>query len=170
VAAYRLIGYENRMLKHEDFNDDKKDAGEIGSGHSVTALYEIVPAGVEIDLPTVDPLKYQTPAPPARSASGDELVTVKLRYKAPDGETSRLLSATIRSQPGQMTANLGFASAVAEAGMLLRGSKHAGSADLKAAAARAAKFRGADPEGYRAEFVKLAQLASSLRGFEAAAR
>ena len=99
VSAYRLIGYENRMLKNEDFNDDKKDAGEIGAGHSVTALYEIVPAGVEIDAPSVDPLKYQTPSQPTRSASPDELVTVKLRYKAPDGETSRLLSTTLRSQP-----------------------------------------------------------------------
>ena len=90
-------GNGNRILKHEDFNDDKKDAGEIGSGHSVTALYEIVPAGVAIDLPSVDALKYQTPSQPARLASSDELVTVKLRYKAPDGDTSRLLSRTLRS-------------------------------------------------------------------------
>jgi Ca-activated chloride channel family protein len=165
VAAYRLIGYENRILKHEDFNDDRKDAGEIGSGHSVTALYEIVPVGVPIDLPSVDPLKYQTPSQPARSASSGELVTVKLRYKAPDGDLSRLLSTTLRNRPGTLTANLGFASAVAEVGMLLRGSKHAGSASYKAAAARAAQFRGTDGEGYRAEFIKLAELASSLRGF-----
>jgi Ca-activated chloride channel homolog len=170
VSAYRLIGYENRILKHEDFNDDKKDAGEIGSGHSVTALYEIVPAGVPIDLPSVDPLKYQAPSQPARSTSSDELVTIKLRYKAPDGDTSRLLSRTLRSQPGTLTANLGFASAVAEVGMLLRGSKHAGSAEFSGAVARASKFRGVDSEGYRAEFIKLAELASSLRGFEAARR
>ena len=170
VAAYRLIGYENRMLKNEDFNDDKKDAGEIGSGHSVTALYEIVPAGVPIDAPPVDPLKYQTPSQPARSASPDELVTVKLRYKAPDGDTSRLLSTTLQSQPRPLTANLGFASAVAEVGMLLRGSKHAGSAGFGLAAARASKFRGNDNEGYRAEFIKLTELASSLRGFETSSR
>ena len=110
-------------MKNEDFNDDKKDAGEIGAGHSVTALYEIVPAGVEVDAPAVDPLKYQTPPQPTRSASPDELVTVKLRYKAPDGDTSRLVSTTLRSQPAQLTANLGFASAIAEVGMLLRASK-----------------------------------------------
>jgi Ca-activated chloride channel family protein len=170
VSAYRLIGYENRMLKNEDFNDDKKDAGEIGAGHSVTALYEIVPAGVEIDAPSVDPLKYQAPPQPARSASPDELVTVKLRYKAPDGETSRLLSTTLRSQPQPLTANLGFASAVAEVAMLLRGSKHAGSAGFGTAVVRASKFRGVDNEGYRAEFIKLAELASSLRALETSKR
>jgi Ca-activated chloride channel family protein len=170
VSAYRLIGYENRLLKNEDFNDDKKDAGEIGSGHSVTALYEIVPVGVDIDVPSVDPLKYQTPSQPVRTASPDELVTVKLRYKAPDGDTSRLLSTTLRSQPRPLTANLGFASAVAEVGMLLRGSKHAGSAAFASAVARASKFRGGDGDGYRGEFIKLAELASSLRGFEVSQR
>jgi Ca-activated chloride channel family protein len=170
VSAYRLIGYENRILKNEDFNDDKKDAGEIGSGHSVTALYEIVPAGVQIDAPSVDPLKYQTPSQATPSASPDELVTVKLRYKAPDGDTSRLVSTTLRSQPRPLSANLGFASAVAEVGMLLRGSKHAGSGSFGIAAVRASKFRGTDNEGYRAEFIKLAELASSLRGLETSAR
>ncbi len=170
VAAYRLIGYENRILKNEDFNDDKKDAGEIGAGHSVTALYEIVPAGAEVDAPAVDPLKYQTPPQPTRSASPDELVTVKLRYKAPDGDTSRLVSMTLRSQPTPLTANLGFASAVAEVGMLLRGSKHAGSGSFASAIARASKFRGPDSEGYRSEFIKLAGLASSLRAFEVSKR
>ena len=86
VAAYRLIGYENRVLRNEDFNDDRKDAGEIGAGHTVTALYEIVPAGTEIDLPGIDPLKYQRPAAPATGAARDELMTVKLRYKAPDAD------------------------------------------------------------------------------------
>jgi Ca-activated chloride channel homolog len=170
VSAYRLIGYENRILQHQDFNDDKKDAGDIGSGHSVTALYEIVPVGVEIDVPKVDALKYQTPPQPTRSASSNELVTVKLRYKAPDGDTSRLLTTTLRSQPGPLTANLGFASAVAEVGMLIRGSKHLGNATFATAIARASQFRGADREGYRAEFVKLAELASSVRGFDAAER
>ena len=91
VAGYRLIGYENRLLAKEDFNDDKKDAGEIGAGHTVTALYEIVPAGQTLpDQPSVDPLKYQAPAT-ERSASSDELLNVKLRYKAPDGNKSRLI-------------------------------------------------------------------------------
>ena len=101
VGAYRLIGYENRMLRNEDFNDDKKDAGEIGAGHSVTALYEIVPAGGEVEAPAVDPLKYQRhrPSSATRAASSDELMTVKLRYKAPDGDTSRLLSGRDAEPP-----------------------------------------------------------------------
>jgi Ca-activated chloride channel homolog len=181
VAGYRLIGYENRVLKHEDFNDDKKDAGDIGEGHSVTALYEIVPVGVEMDLPAVDPLKYQRPAEVNASASADELLTIKLRYKAPDGDESRLISTTLprnhRNTPrshgntprnhgnteASLTPNLGFASAVAEVGMLLRDSKHAGSASYERAIARARTFRQDDPEGYRAEFIKLAELAASLK-------
>jgi Ca-activated chloride channel family protein len=169
VAGYRLIGYENRMLKHEDFNDDKKDAGDIGAGHSVTALYEIVPVGVKVDVPAVDPLKYQRPTEVNASASADELLTVKLRYKAPDGDESRLISTTLRSTSrnhgsteGSLTPNLGFASAVAEVGMLLRGSKHAGRASYDQAMARARKYRQDDPEGYRAEFIKLAELAAGL--------
>jgi Ca-activated chloride channel family protein len=162
VAGYRLIGYENRILRHEDFNDDKKDAGEIGAGHSVTALYEIVPVGVEMEGGSVDPLKYQTPAAASGSAPADELLTVKLRYKAPDGDESRLISTTIAGRPQALTANLGFASAVAEVGMLLRGSKHAGTGSYQAAIDRARRFRQSDPDGYRAEFIKLTELAESL--------
>jgi Ca-activated chloride channel family protein len=163
VSAYRLIGYENRMLRREDFNDDKKDAGEIGAGHSVTAVYEIVPAGVEMDLPAADPLKYQRDAAPAPAAASNELATVKLRYKAPQSDTSQLVSVVVRNEPQPLSTNLGFASAVAEFGMLLRQSKHAGNATLDAAVARARRFRGEDPEGNRAEFVKLVELAASLR-------
>jgi Ca-activated chloride channel family protein len=162
VNGYRLIGYENRILRHEDFNDDKKDAGEIGAGHSVTALYEIVPAGVEIAVPGVDPLKYQTTSQPTSAASSDELLTVKLRYKAPDGDESRLISTSVSNRPQEIRANLGFASAVAEVGMLLRQSPHAPSASYAKAVARARKFRQNDPEGTRAEFIKLAELAESL--------
>ena len=155
------------MLRHEDFNDDKKDAGEIGAGHSVTALYEIVPAGVELTGPTVDPLKYQTPVGPTSAVSADELLTVKLRYKAPDADDSRLISKTVQSRPQTITANLGFASAVAEVGMLLRKSKHAPSASYEAAIARARTFRQNDPDGYRAEFIKLAELAAGLGKLQA---
>ena len=162
VEGYRLIGYENRMLRHEEFNDDKKDAGEIGAGHSVTALYEIVPAGVKMDGGDVDPLKYQAPAPRTSAGSSDELLTVKLRYKAPDADDSKLISVVLGSRAQQMTANVGFASAVAEVGMLLRKSKHAPSASYESALTRARRFRQEDPEGYRAEFIKLAELASSL--------
>ena len=171
VSAYRLIGYENRLLRSEDFNDDRKDAGEIGSGHSVTALYEIVPAGVELDA-SVDPLKYQrAPAlEPTSAASSDELVTVKLRYKTPDGDTSRLLTHVIRNRPVAMTSNLGFASAVAEFGMLLRNSQYRGAASFESATLRARKFRGEDSDGYRSEFVRLADLAASLRSLSASVR
>ena len=174
VSAYRLIGYENRLLNKEDFNDDRKDAGEIGSGHSVTALYEIVPVGVEPPNPPVDALKYQqaqpAPQPPAKTAAAgpyaDELMTVKLRYKAPDGDTSRLVSAVVRTKPQPMSANLGFASAVAEFGLLLRGSQLQSGASFEGLAARARTFRGTDAEGYRSEFIRLAEIASSLKTLE----
>ena len=169
VAAYRLIGYENRLLRNEDFNDDKKDAGEIGAGHSVTALYEIVPAGVEVGVSTVDPLKYQRdtratrPAPPRGAASSGELLTVKVRYKAPDGDTSQLLTRVLLNRPSDMTANVGFASAVAEFGMVLRDSPDRGSASFLAAAERARRFRGEDQAGYRTEFIQLSERAAGLR-------
>jgi Ca-activated chloride channel family protein len=167
VSAYRLIGYENRMLKKEDFNDDRKDAGEIGAGHTVTALYEIVPAGVQMDSPKIDTLKYQKAPEPAGlkarpTEMRDELMTVKLRYKAPDGDQSRLITVAVKNRTGEMSANVGFAAAVAEFGMLLRHSDYRGTATHAEAAALARKFRGADPDGYRTEFVKLVELAESL--------
>jgi Ca-activated chloride channel family protein len=170
VAGYRLIGYENRLLRNEDFNDDTKDAGEIGAGHSVTALYEIVPVGVAMESPSVDPLKYQESVTPSRSAASNEVLTVKLRYKDPSADQSRLISRTLLNRPTAMTPTLGFASAVAEVGMLLRGSAHAPSARFDAAIARARKFRQDDPDGYRAEFVRLAELAASLTQLDQTAR
>jgi Ca-activated chloride channel family protein len=167
VAGYRLIGYENRMLQNEDFNDDKKDAGEIGAGHSVTALYEIVPAGVELPRAGVDPLKYQTPAVASAQANSNELLTVKIRYKEPAADESRLISRTLDNRVQSMSANLGFASAVAEVGMLLRNSAYVPRADFAAAIARARKFRDPDEEGYRMEFVKLAEVAASLKSLQA---
>ena len=112
----------------------------------------------------MDPLKYQTPPQPTRSASPDELVTVKLRYKAPMETQAASSRRRCGASRRPLTANLGFASAVAEVGMLVRASKHAGSGSFASAIARASKFRGADGEGYRSEFIKLAGLASSLRG------
>jgi Ca-activated chloride channel homolog len=160
VAAYRLIGYENRILQKEDFNNDRKDAGEMGAGHSVTALYEIVPAGVSVDVPSVDSLRYQR----GTSARDDanELMTVKIRYKTPDGDTSKLMTTAVRNRTGELTARVGFASAVAEFGMLLRSSEHKGTASWQQAEDLARRHRGADPDGYRAEFVRLLQLAASL--------
>jgi Ca-activated chloride channel family protein len=162
VGAYRLIGYENRLLRNQDFNDDKKDAGEIGAGHTVTALYEIVPPGSDADIAKVDPLKYQRPSPRTASAGRDELMTVKLRYKAPDSDESHLISVTVKNHTSELSSNLGFAAAVTEFGMVLRQSEYKGSSTFADASALARRFRGADPDGYRAEFVRLVELASSL--------
>jgi Ca-activated chloride channel family protein len=162
VEAYRLIGYENRALRNEDFNNDKKDAGEIGEGHAVTALYEIVPAGTRAGGPSVDPLRYQQAPVRTRAASSSEVASVKVRYKAPDGDASRLVTKLLLDSEVPMSANLAFASAVAEFGMLLRNSEHKGTASYAAVAARARSFRGSDPEGYRAEFIKLTDLAAAL--------
>jgi Ca-activated chloride channel family protein len=163
VAGYRLIGYENRVLRNEEFNDDTIDAGEIGAGHTVTALYEIVPAGRDVPSGDADPLRYQRDRERTPAAASGELMTVKLRYKRPDGDASRLLSTVVHDRPGKPGPNLGFASAVAEVGMLIRHSKHTGDASYHAAIERARRFRGDDPEGYRGEFIKLAELAASLR-------
>ena len=163
VAAYRLIGYENRLLRKEDFNNDRKDAGEMGAGHTVTALYEIVPVGESVPA-TVDPLKYQ-PQPKlaaAVSSNSTELMTVKVRYKEPQGDTSRLLEFPVRNDTNRMTANLGFAAAVAEYGMLLRRSEHRGSATWAQVIALAKEHRGRDEDGYRAEFIRLVDLAAAL--------
>ena len=128
VGAYRLIGYENRLLRAEDFNNDRKDAGEIGAGHSVTALYEIVPPGGDVPDADVDPLKYQS----RRTTGGSELATLKLRYKDPDGDTSRLLvhpvPTTADPSPSR---NFRLASSVAQLGMLLRDSPHKGNATFE---------------------------------------
>jgi len=166
VAAYRLIGYENRLLNKEDFNDDKKDAGEIGAGHSVTALYEIVPVGGKVDAANVDALKYQRETRATRAAASGELMTVKVRYKAPAGQTSKLLSHVLMNRPSSMSANLGFASAVAEFGMLLRDSPSRGRASFQSASARARQFLGEDEDGYREEFVRLVDRAAELRPFK----
>jgi Ca-activated chloride channel homolog len=163
VAAYRLIGYENRLLRNEDFNDDRKDAGEIGAGHSVTALYEIVPLGVEVGASSVDPLRYQRDTQLTRAANSGELLTVKVRYKTPDDNTSQLLSRAVTNRTSDMGANIGFASAVAEFGMVLRESPDRGSASFMAAAQRARRFRGQDGDGYRAEFIQLVERAADLR-------
>jgi Ca-activated chloride channel family protein len=164
VSAYRLIGYENRLLRNEDFNDDRKDAGDIGAGQSVTALYEIVPAGVDVEAPSVDPLKYQRPVRLTEAASNDELMTVKVRYKEPDGVTSRLLSSTVRNTVKTPSRNLGFASAVAEFGMLLARSENVPHASFASAIGRARTHLGPDLEGYRTEFVTLAERAAQLSG------
>jgi Ca-activated chloride channel family protein len=162
VGAYRLIGYENRLLNREDFNDDRKDAGEIGAGHTVTALYELIPPGEPIDGVLVDPLKYQEAPRPNSAAQSGELMAVKLRYKDPEADSSKLLSVAVQDRAGELTANIGFASAVAQFGMLLRNSEFKGQASWTSSVDLARKFRGDDPDGYRTEFIRLAELAAAL--------
>jgi Ca-activated chloride channel homolog len=165
VGAYRLVGYENRRLKSRDFNDDTKDAGEMGAGHSVTALYEIVPPGEEVSASGVDPLKYQRPAgaPVATvTVPSTELMTVKVRYKRPDGDTSTLVTVPVAGRNSASPKHVGFAAAVAEFGMLLRESVFRADATWADAVKLATAHRGDDPDGYRAEFVRLVELAASL--------
>jgi Ca-activated chloride channel family protein len=166
VAGYRLIGYENRLLAKEDFNDDKKDAGEIGAGHTVTALYEIVPAGQTLpDQPSVDPLKYQAQAT-EQPTDSDELLNVKLRYKAPDGDKSRLiqfpLQASAEKAFDQASQDFQFVAAVAAFGMKLRGSSEAGDISWQEIQKIARRNLGEDPGSYRAEFLTLVEKARQL--------
>ena len=157
VASYRLIGYENRLLRKEDFDDDTKDAGEIGAGHSVTALYEIVPKGSQSVASATEPLRYQTVAA-SRRDHGNELMYVKLRYKQPDGSTSRLLDHVVpASRPGIGSTDLRFAASVAAFGMILRDSEYRGSATLDDVLALARGALGEDEGGFRADFVKLVE-------------
>jgi Ca-activated chloride channel homolog len=167
VASYRLVGYEDRMLKARDFNDDKKDAGEIGAGHTVTALYELIPAGREADAPGVDPLKYQKPAtPPAKAGASHEMFTVKLRYKAPEGDTSKLIEFAIDddANDGTPTEDFRFATAVAEFGLVLRNSPYKGESSWESVLELAESSTGPDPSGYRREFIDLVKKARSLPG------
>jgi Ca-activated chloride channel family protein len=163
VASYRLIGYENRLLANEDFNNDRKDAGELGAGHTVTALYELVPVGAA--QPLVDALKYQAQAPPALAGPAAEVLTVKLRYKEPHGLKSQLLAQPLAGAAtpiAQASADQQFAAAVAEFGLLLRHSEQRGTATWAAATQLAEAGRGPDAEGYRAELVRLLKVAEGL--------
>ena len=169
VKAYRLIGYENRLLADEDFNDDTKDAGELGAGHTVTALYEVIPHGVDIDssLSDIDPLKYQTPTTPKNGFS-NELMTVKLRYKKPSGNKSILLSQVIKTSSNKtLSENLSFAASIASFGMLLRDSKFKGDSSFDLVQKLAKQGKGTDENGYRAEFIKIVELAELLYDGEA---
>ena len=165
VAGYRLIGYENRMLANRDFEDDRKDAGEIGAGHSVTAIYEIVPAGVKIENDGIE-LKYsETQRSQTRFAN--ELATVKLRYKDPDGDRSKLLTMGVLDNAksvDQASDNLKFAAAVVQFGLLLRDSRYRGASSFVRAKQLAENASGADLKGYRTEFLELLNRASSLKG------
>ncbi len=176
VARYRLMGYEKRLLRDRDFNDDTKDAGEVGAGHSVTVLYEIEPvAGTG---PGVDPLRYKsagtagvTPGEGAvsreRAVHTDELLNLKIRYKLPDGDTSRLMEQAVKDGDldfAKASADFKFAAAVTGYGLLLRHSPYAGDLTWEKVLRFAEQGQGSDPDGYRAEFIDLARKAQSLRG------
>jgi len=168
VKGYRLIGYENRMMADEDFNNDRKDAGDIGAGHSMTALYEIIPSSSDEMLPGIDPLKYQegaatsySDAPAGMESSvvplSDEWMTIKIRYKEPDASTSKLISIPIgiNAVKDRPSDDFAFQASVAEAGLVLRNSAFRSNASMDHAVSMAASVLGTDHGGYRQEFVGL---------------
>ncbi|HEY8733689.1 MAG TPA: VWA domain-containing protein, partial [Puia sp.] len=165
VQSYRLIGYENRMLNKEDFNNDSKDAGELGSGHTVTAIYEIIPAGIRNDFfESVDSLKYQHTTKTI-AKKGNEIMTIKFRYKNPDGEKSNMIEHVVADQSLALTEtsdNFRFVSAVAQFGMLLRNSDFKQQSSYDKAWVMAKNSLGRDREGYRADFLRLLNEASKI--------
>ena len=165
VQAYRLIGYENRKMASQDFHNDKKDGGEIGAGHSVTALYEIVPIGIKFDHEKLPKLKYQQ-VQPVQGGKQSDLLTLKVRYKKPESSRSALDEYEISNKPqsfAQASVDFKFASAVAAYGMLLKDSKYAGKADLKRVKTWAEQGQGPDIHGYRSEFLKMLDQTISLK-------
>jgi len=162
VQAYRLLGYENRLLAKEDFKDDRKDAGELGSGHSVTALYEVVPTGARSVATSDDSLTYQETSLRPGARHSQELLTVRLRYKDPKGSASKLLETAVNDRTGAASEDLRFASAVAEFAMLLRDSENKGQANWEQVLTLARGARGDDDQGYRGEFIGLVETARSL--------
>ena len=166
VQAYRLIGYENRVMAAEDFNDDKKDAGELGSGHTVTALYEVIPTGVTSEfIGKVDELKYQPAKTKTAVSGGDEIMTIKLRYKKPDGDVSKLIVHPVTDSQlalANTSANFRFSAAVASFGLLLRNSEFKQQSSYQQVIELAKGAKGTDANGYRQEFINLVQSAGSL--------
>ncbi len=165
VKAYRLIGYENRLLKKEDFDDDTKDAGELGAGHTVTALYEIIPFGSEEEIPVVGDLKYQMVKIDPKAYKSKEILTVKLRYKEPDGKKSQLIEMPLADKNiaiKKASQNFKFSAAVAEFGMLLRDSEFKGQSSYDGVCELAKQGKGPDTFGYRTEFIKLVEMCQLL--------
>jgi len=176
VKGYRLVGYENRLLNDEDFNDDTKDAGEMGAGHTVTALYELIPAGSEEALRSIDPLKYQTDPKETRknvkvkADPSAELMTVKLRYKQPDGNKSAKVEIPVKGKVldlEESSDNFRFSASIAEFGLILRDSEFSEEASMEQVLALARGARCEDEEGYRSEFLKLVKLADALKDWTA---
>jgi Ca-activated chloride channel family protein len=169
VASYRLVGYENRALRDEDFNNDSVDAGELGAGHSVTALYEIVPVGAADAgrTPGVDPLRYQPRPEPRSNPARGELMTVKLRYQRPEGSASRLIEQQVRDgvrADQSLSHDFAFAIAVSEFGMLLRNSEYKGTSSAAHVLQLARAHLGEDRDGYRGEFIQLVRRWQALSG------
>jgi Ca-activated chloride channel family protein len=169
VEAYRLIGYENRVLRPEDFNNDLKDAGDMGAGHAVTALFEVVPSGVPVPGPSIDPSVFQ-PAPrdtPAPTSSSNDLLVLRVRYKLPDAADSTRMDVPLadrRQSFADAPVDVRFAASVAAFGMILKNSAYRGSATLDWVLDTATASRGSDRGGYRSEFIALVQKAIALRG------
>jgi Ca-activated chloride channel homolog len=165
VKAYRLIGYENRLLRDEDFNDDKKDAGELGAGHSVTALYEIIPSGVESEFSKVDDLKYQKTKVENTALASKEIMTVKFRYKKPTSSTSKLIVHPLLDENitiAKTSDNFRWSAAVAGLGMLLRDSEYVKDFKFEDVLLLAQNARGKDENGYRVEFINMVKSLNML--------
>lgn len=166
VQGYRLVGYENRVLNNEDFKDDKKDAGDMGSGHTVTIMYEIIPVGVVSKyMRDANDLKYQSPIH-TEATYTDELATIKFRYKQPDGDKSKEMVQTIKDITTNLVSaseNSRFSTSVAMFGMLLRDSRYKGTSSYEGVLAIAEASRSFDKEGYRAEFIRLVKAARGSR-------
>jgi Ca-activated chloride channel family protein len=165
VGSYRLIGYEDRLMPKEDFNDDDKTAGTVGAGHMVTVLFELVPAGMAESRQEVDPLKYQKTAQPSSSADSNEILTLKIRSKEPEKDKSVLSEFTLKDSAEKFSSasqDFKFAAAVAAFGMVLRDSPYKGSANLENALDWAKEGRGSDKNGYRQEFIRLIHRAISI--------
>jgi Ca-activated chloride channel family protein len=165
VKAYRLIGYENRLLRNEDFNDDRKDAGELGSGHSVTALYEIIPVGVESEFSKIDDLKYQKNKVDASASGSKEIMTVKFRYKKPDGDVSKLIVHPLLDENialNKTSENFKWSAAVAGLGMLLRDSEYIKDFQYEDVLQLAQSSKGKDEDGYRIEFINMVKSLNAI--------
>ncbi|ERJ12006.1 vWA domain-containing protein [Haloplasma contractile] len=160
VKGYRLIGYENRLLNNEDFDDDTKDAGELGAGHTVTAFYELIPADSDEDIDGIDDLKYQN----RENTGSNEIMEVRIRYKEPTGDESKLITEVVNSEDltSNPSNNFKFASSVAEFGLLLRDSDYKGTASYTHIIETATASKGDDTGGYRSEFIRLVKLAKEL--------
>ena len=163
VSEYRLIGYETRLLNREDFNNDKVDAGDIGAGHTVTAIYEVTPRDSKAALN--DPLRYGT-EPPKNTAATDELAFLKIRYKLPGEDASKLITTPVGAATGTAPADALFATAVAAFGQILRGGQYTGTYSYDDVVKLAQSAKGADEFGYRAEFINLVRLAKTAQSME----